>query len=295
MNNYYLLILIFFGINLNAQNDLTIREVFDFEVGDEFQYRNVGGNIPGNYPPNADRLKVIDKYYSTSNDTLFYVFSQNSYYTVFLTESPYFMKVFNSDTIIESYTSLDSSIFSYDEMVIGDTIYKWKDFDWFSYDSTHKIASYFCNVELNGFTCSDNDFEPNVYFKEYGKGIGILRDARIDSPSPYIWYDNQLFYCKKGTFICGTPDLTTSIHKIDFEYEISIFPNPANKELKVNFINSCLNNSTIKIFNSIGKLFLVSQVKESNTVLDISNLIDGIYYIQINSQNIFLTREFIKN
>jgi len=55
---------------------MTIGEVFDFEIGDEFQIR---GSATGQ-PPNADWITIIAKEYSTESDTVFYHRYHDSYF-----------------------------------------------------------------------------------------------------------------------------------------------------------------------------------------------------------------------
>ena len=52
-------------MSVNAQDILKIREVFDYEIGDEFQFTSSTIHYPGEFiPQNADRIKIIGKYYS---------------------------------------------------------------------------------------------------------------------------------------------------------------------------------------------------------------------------------------
>lgn len=57
-----LLTLIVFGLclSLSGQELMTIGEVFNFEINDEF---HSSSNLTGQ-PPNADRITIINKYYS---------------------------------------------------------------------------------------------------------------------------------------------------------------------------------------------------------------------------------------
>lgn len=61
-------LLIFTSI-ASSQELLTIREVFDFEIEDKFHYEG----LHPDQPPNAERVTIIDKYYSENGDTLFYI------------------------------------------------------------------------------------------------------------------------------------------------------------------------------------------------------------------------------
>jgi len=66
-------ILLFFFVVLfvsgYSQEIMTIGQVFNFDIGDKYQYKS---NLQ-NQPPNALTKEIIDKYYSPNSDTLFYL------------------------------------------------------------------------------------------------------------------------------------------------------------------------------------------------------------------------------
>ena len=70
-----------FTLKGKCQDTLTIGEVFDFSVNDEFQSSN---STPGQGSyPNATRMKIIGKWYSAANDTVFYIRYFDNYNSVF--------------------------------------------------------------------------------------------------------------------------------------------------------------------------------------------------------------------
>jgi len=71
-----LLIASILSLTTYSQELMTIGEVFDFEIGDEFQIR---GSATGQ-PPNADWITIIAKEYSTEGDTVFYHRYHDSYF-----------------------------------------------------------------------------------------------------------------------------------------------------------------------------------------------------------------------
>ncbi|MEE9349847.1 MAG: T9SS type A sorting domain-containing protein, partial [Flavobacteriaceae bacterium] len=75
---------------------------------------------------------------------------------------------------------------------------------------------------------------------------------------------------------CGS---TTSVSNFDLEKVFSIYPNPATNNFK---IESDLAISKLTIFNHLGKEIAVFNSQES---YDVSSLTDGIYFIQITSNN----------
>jgi len=102
---------IFIFDQVHGQDIMTIGEVFNFAVGDEFHI--VGESDME--PPNADRITIIDKYYSSNGENVYYVESHDAYFTTIELEPEFHLEYhFWTDTITVYYTNLDSSILNYD-------------------------------------------------------------------------------------------------------------------------------------------------------------------------------------
>ncbi len=200
---------------LHSQTILTVGEIFDFNVNDEFQTFN---DYPQGAPPNAIRMKVIDKQFSATNDTVFYICSFNNYHTVFNPNpEPHLDYYFNIyiDTVF--YTNLTDSVLCSDIDTTCVSIF----------DTT------ICGVPTNGVLYTFPEIINSII---YGKGLGIVRNYYIEDGSPDESYDYKLFYFKKDTIECGTPDLTTSIssNKISTGIE-NIYPNPFTDKFSIRF------------------------------------------------------------
>jgi hypothetical protein len=117
---FYLILFIVLSINnFYSQENLTIGEVFDFEINDEFHYEILQRFT--SYPE-GERILVTDKYYSADSNTVTYIFSRNGYSSWFEDEpEPHLEYSFWNDTKSESYTSLDSSIYHFELYMRYDT------------------------------------------------------------------------------------------------------------------------------------------------------------------------------
>ncbi|HEY9113714.1 MAG TPA: LamG-like jellyroll fold domain-containing protein [Bacteroidales bacterium] len=72
--------------------------------------------------------------------------------------------------------------------------------------------------------------------------------------------------------------------------EFSVYPNPTSNLINISAKNS--NNYSIKIFDQLGKLVLIDQNSET---VDISNMSNGLYYIEIeNSEGKRFSQKIIK-
>lgn len=95
---------------------------------------------------------------------------------------------------------------------------------------------------------------------------------------------------KDGTwmYLCNTVKMSNSGQL----KECSIFPNPANKIVNVQ-LPTHLINATIYILNTSGQLVYSQKATAINQIINVSNLNNGTYYIQITKQNIKQLKQLI--
>ena len=75
---------------------------------------------------------------------------------------------------------------------------------------------------------------------------------------------------------------------------ISIYPNPAKDVINVMMDASIFNNTTVELYDAIGKLVIAEKVVNNNTTIRIDNLAKGIYTIRVISEGKQLSRRIIK-
>lgn len=74
------------------------------------------------------------------------------------------------------------------------------------------------------------------------------------------------------------------------EFNFHFFPNPAS-----NFLNvEVESRSAIKVFDAIGKLIIIKEFQTGVNRMDLTELQNGVYYLQINQDGNVVTRKFIK-
>lgn len=248
---------------------MTVGDVFDYQIGDEF-HREAGPDAP----PNAERLKVVDKYYSDNNDTLFYCFHDFSY-----TSTPIDAETleydFTDDTITRAYPHPDSSIVIYDTVFMHDTIYDFHD----------------CGRITNGYNYQIGDFEPVQYVAEYGFGLGLCyKYENQGGNDPGL--STTLFYYKKGSETCGTPDLTTNISAFESPDHISVYPNPAKSRI---WVKSNLVMKKIKLYNTLAQAVITRIPNTKHANINLSHLKKGNYYLEIiNPSSIYRTQLIVE-
>lgn len=92
-----------------------------------------------------------------------------------------------------------------------------------------------------------------------------------------------------------TPVGLNEMSKIPYEKNLTVYPNPANDNILLNF-NSVLNqNISIKIFNIYGQMLDSMVLNSTAEPIDVTNLSTGIYFININIAGKTYTAKFLKN
>ncbi len=76
--------------------------------------------------------------------------------------------------------------------------------------------------------------------------------------------------------------------------KLEIYPNPATMELRIGSNPLFKVNTQFQIINVLGQIMMDSQLKTSQSTIDISNLSAGIYYLKIMTEEGFVIGKFLK-
>ena len=262
-------------LQINAQTMMTIRNVYDFNVGDEFQTTLNSGT------PNAKRYKILTKYLSLNNDTVIYTRSFNNYFSSpnYSTTPPQMVYTYSTGVDTIHYTNLDTLISAQYKNNPNDSCNSSKD--------TLYNSSQYCGILVyQNISASGTCFEAQTRTNVFGKGLGQVI-ADYNYPAGFTHTRTNLFYYKKGSTVCGTPDSTlASINQIaEKNISVKIYPNPANNKITID-ANDVID---IKLFDVLGKQ--ITSTKTNN--VDVSNLTNGVYFIQVQTSVSIATQKII--
>lgn len=256
---------------------MTIGDVFNFEVGDEFHIEGRGLY----QPPNADRITISGKYYSLDSDTVFYVQDHDSYYVTIENYETHFHFWTKTDTV--SYSNLELPINQSDYWISYDTAMV-------TYDTINANSIDYCQKLINGYYYTTNPFEPVYFSSLYGEGLGLVKSYYYE-PAGFSMYDNVLFYYKKNGVSCGIPDTTAlSVNENNLPKGFNIYPNPAKSFLIVENIMN-LEIESITMFDLNGKI--LKQFDLNLSYFNISDLASGIYILKVSSRSGELMKKII--
>jgi hypothetical protein len=282
---------------LLSQDVLTIREVFDFNINDEFHFID----NEGIRPPNAERIKVIEKYTSVNNDTIFYKLYYDTYSSVYhekIDDLVYHFGTSNKDVY---YTNLDSSVYCYYDFLNYNKLLEQQMSDSsfiFDYDSIQYLNEELCDAQVDGVWARIGEFEPNYFHAEFCKGLGIIFDEYVElsSGSSLPLYSKKLFYYKKGNLSCGVPDSTTNtgLHGQYVVDEIGIYPNPTSERITI-ISSDNPKSKLVTLSNISGQILIRSRMSDNFLTMDLSTLKPGIYFLSVSMDTKLITRKIIKN
>lgn len=111
-----------------------------------------------------------------------------------------------------------------------------------------------------------------------------LLQERIDSVK--LKYQN-------GIAACGCASMT-GINDYEENNSLSIYPNPANENITINF-TSTSKNTSVKIYDATGRLIKnIENVKSGESTINISEMENGLYLINITDGKSSVTKRFVK-
>ncbi len=91
----------------------------------------------------------------------------------------------------------------------------------------------------------------------------------------------------------------TSVSYVESDMPVSIYPNPANDILFIKSLNDNNTDITVRIFNNLGDvvyLKTLENMKSGDEIkIDLSNLTEGLYFLQIQNDRIINIEKLIKN
>jgi hypothetical protein len=158
MKKILLILLTSFSLLSYSHDLMTTGEVFDYSVGDKFHFKV----SPPQVPTAVDRITITDKYFSGSGDTVFYHRYHDSYWTeVDWIPEPRRVYHFWTKYDTVNYTEPDSLISFYNNGFQCDT-------NLYECDTSIYYSDEYCGTLINGYYIATNDFEPDIFQKEYG-------------------------------------------------------------------------------------------------------------------------------
>lgn len=128
----------------------------------------------------------------------------------------------------------------------------------------------------------------NGYF---AKDVTLRRKSTVSEPNTIYDQENEWdVYPKDTSDGIGLHVSTLATTNVSWK-ELSIYPNPTS----VNFLNIKINQDVkVEVFSIFGKKLIQTNIKKSDSKLDISTLSKGVYLIKISHKKSSLSTKIIK-
>jgi hypothetical protein len=293
MKKLLLTIMSFLTILGHSQNYLTIREVFDFNIGDEFHYLIPPPIMTQNFDEYF-KVQISGKEIYEEKDSIVYTQTITHYWFSYdmstfgyhITENSQKIYFINIDSTIDYYdpyfkTGRDTTII--DTSCSGEVSFQFK-------DTVFQSANYQCNHIVNGYDYLRGCFEYVDYINYYSQGLGSVYKYSYDPENGDV--EKKLIYYKKGEQECGYAGLPTSIGNT-IESNFKIYPNPSQTEIFILCDNN-LDKLDVWIFDLQGRLVKTIMITSDYSKIDISDLSNGAYFLKLRIKNSWTTRMIIK-
>lgn len=268
--------------------NLSFWDIYNFNVGDVFQYHTGYGHSDGPYLIEYEQRTILEKeigidYYQYKifrqvRDNLAYPFPY--FYTDTQTIT-YFQEEYLLGLNTGSWDSFEHFIYADPPFVITrfystDTLNQLV----LSFDAQHRISSELINgcclyvYQDTLGNASVGGFNLNI---QYQSNLGKIFDEAMHFETTYI---EKLIGYDKGNGPVGEfkpiSFFTTNIELVEINQLLNIYPNPSSGKLQIELKSSPVQ---LTIFNTLGKHVLNKQITESTT-LYLNEIPAGLYFME---------------
>lgn len=276
-------------------------EIYDFQVGDILQYEGSYSKEAWDKTDYHRKIEITEKEITgniityqiitsscTSNWTGWSNCSSNIPQSMIFTESnDDFAKSFNH----ELYTLPNSNYYyAVVQLKIDDEgdLYK-----------SHEVPGQLWFENILRFASDTSDILLSANFVHYQNEAKTALGNTLYNVSPFESHDYRelIGYIKNddttGIIYPDSSYIVSTSQK--FQEKFSLYPNPTDDKINLNFNQNLPETITIHLYNALGHLVVEKTVDKGNTtaVLELTAFSKGVYYLVINSETIYFTEKVI--
>lgn len=137
---------------------------------------------------------------------------------------------------------------------------------------------------LNGFPVGGTYSGPGVSGNSFDANLAGQGQHLVE----YIYVDSV--GCSDTASIMMVVDVCTGAPELN-EGAVSVFPNPTNGDI---VLSGAEPNSVVTICNLLGEIISIQKTVGNKTNIEMNNLSDGIYFLQVISGNTVISKKVIK-
>lgn len=145
-----------------------------------------------------------------------------------------------------------------------------------------------------GYRYLEGDFNfisENAFFWSSTKGNGYI------ATSPVLYYDSKILFKGQSDYHYGFSvrclyGFTVGMDEYEIDSDFTLYPNPATEKVTIHIKNRTIHE--VKVINLMGRVVLTQACRSEIVRLDISELPNGIYVLEIDSDGAQSYRKFMK-
>ncbi len=274
--------------------NLTIADVYDYDIGDEFHWYNyVGyGDSNGSFRYKVyDLMTINNKFFSSNGDSVYYdvyweryrEYKQEEYWNNIFIHS--FDTIYTKDTIVGYDISPNHQMNMFTLHQDSDSL-TWIQTE----DGNKKVIDYGDVSTWNTNGCFEPGEIRSAGSTTFHKGIGFTYSyGGVGIPTEERTF---LYYNKNGT-TWGTPLNIDSLSTVSTKLivknglNIKIFPNPTNNLLNFQF-KEPIDNAEIRIYSSIGQLMTNQNIRNTDIQFEVSDWHSGMYFYGVYVEGVLV-------
>lgn len=275
-----------------GDQDFGWREIFDFDIGDEFHYK--GKHTSPYYYGFESIYNVLDKTIYENYDSITYTFEHCEYR--FNPSGPGWLYIYDTITRTYNFIALDTNIWI---DLMPDEFKRIDSSTWSNASVIYSSIDTSKMKRIKGRLLNKyNVYDDTCWFTLFWSGDSTEYAERIgQTRNKYAYYDfSKLVYYKKGSETWGTPVATDCATLVSVEdvpvprLEISIYPNPASTHITIEIPYQ----GQLSVLNLQGQELIIHQIEEQKTRIDISTLPSGVYLVKVTGEKGVQVVKFVK-
>ena len=268
-------------------NNLTWKDVNDFQVGDELHVITTKPfcNDWCYNPIREKTTKTIYKYLERTEyaDTIAYRYSRKESIETIWTDST--NSTYHYDTLTMIVTS--DSLF---DKLPGEPIVRSHELYAYTMLNKNPESKILLRSQYSELANSTGDscwlrliaVDACTFDYEYIRGLGGPYYSYLNWGPFCLGEERKLVYYKKGNVTWGTPLIINNTRDISIDPKIKIYPNPARKKINIDLGSENYQHSlSVFIYDTQSRIKKTGYIHSGNTAIDVSDLSAGIYVLKI--------------
>ena len=164
------------------------------------------------------------------------------------------------------------------------------------FDDCGMIVDFTMDVEADRiyFVAEVTDGPSGAEYEWFDDGVLIAEVASPDFAIGDIEVDSEIcLRVTDGFGMCSETDCDIFLGARDLNIEnvelnnFTLYPNPANNQINIQFAENTLTQGQVQVYNSIGELIIQQTINSGNAIeiIAVSDLSEGFYIVKITDMN----------